>query len=143
MILPYVQPASEIPPWPPTGHIPDPVCRACGWERTNTEEPDGCLGWIPDTRQACCGHGRLYLKDGKITESTELWLDFDVRDSAGREMPLVIGCCPALHEAFDAWRVGDTETFTRVVATVVANHVGYRLHQRLKSSVEVERAAYA
>ncbi len=141
MIVPHVQPAEEIPPWPPTGHIPDPVCRACGWERTNTKEPDGCLGWLPDVRQVCCGHGRLYLKDGKITETTELWLDFDIRDSDSREMPLIIGPGPVLHDALDAWRSGDLETYSRIVAEVIANHVGHRIYQRLKSIVEVERAA--
>lgn len=32
-------------------------CAACGLANPGTEQPDPCLGKLPDTRWACCGHG--------------------------------------------------------------------------------------
>lgn len=37
---------------------PQRACGYCGKEAT-PEGHDGCLGTLPDVRNACCGHGRV------------------------------------------------------------------------------------
>jgi len=49
----------------------DVVCRRCGKTKNPFRGPDPCLGYLPDVKFACCGHGRIgsayvAMKDGRV-----------------------------------------------------------------------------